>query len=186
LQLFEGANLTANFDFAFAEVDEQADVDSGGGEVVHELNLMRLDYCPNRLEFDDHFSLNDQIGDLLADDLAFVPNRHWLLERTGTASRSKLNRETSFVNRFQKSKPKLIINLVCRTNDFLGYLVVLHTEYHSLTLNPVHPVHPVHSVALSLLLRQDFVEVQDHQTQGRCGGMVDWVERFVARRLADR
>lgn len=62
-----------------AEVEQEADFHADCPQVVQALGVMDLVVCFDRLELDGHRTVDDQIGDVLADDKTVVLDRNWLI-----------------------------------------------------------------------------------------------------------
>jgi hypothetical protein len=58
-----------------AKTQQQAQTQVAGFEVVHALRAMHIVQCANRLQFDGHHLLDQQIGDILSDNDAVIPHR---------------------------------------------------------------------------------------------------------------
>ena len=58
-----------------AKAQQQAQTQVAGFEVVHALRAMHIVQCSNRLQFDGHHLLDQQIGDILSDNDAVIPYR---------------------------------------------------------------------------------------------------------------
>ncbi len=59
--------LSLEFQAGGPEIEEQADFQAGGSQVVDELHLVLLYKCPDGLDLDDHPVPDEQVGIKIAD-----------------------------------------------------------------------------------------------------------------------
>ena len=81
-----------------------------GAQIVHALRTMGIVKRPDGFQFNDHRSVDHEIGGILPDDNAAVADNDALLLRHRKPARTQVIRERVFINLLEKARPKRVRN----------------------------------------------------------------------------
>ena len=103
----------------FAEIQHQPHGLPRRHEVIHQLNLMRDNDPPDRLQLQDNGVFNQDVRDKFANDLSIVTDDDGLLIFRAKARFAQFNHQAFLRDRFEKPKSHLVVHAVGTPNDFL-------------------------------------------------------------------
>ena len=115
--LLEVVNDTFDFDLGLLKIDQEAEFEAAGFEVVQALSQVLIRQRIATLQFNDDRALNKNIGEVVTDDPPLVLNGQWRLTLRSNAPKFKLIRQRALVNFLQKPGPEVIADLEGRAND---------------------------------------------------------------------
>src|SRR5690606_13945465 len=107
------------------EIEQQADRNAGGLQIIHQLNLMGRSQLRNGLQLDDDAFFDEKIRLELSDENATETHINRSLLDRPKPSLPQCRCKSIFVNALQKAGPKLVIDGVENANDPLGQLCFL-------------------------------------------------------------
>lgn len=117
-----GAGEAFVFEAGVAEIDQEANGDAGCVQVVDDLGLVFGGDGFDRFEFDQDFSLDEEVGVKIPHDLRAEADLNRFLPLGGETRFREGNVEGFFVNRLQKSRPQLVDHLKATADDLPGKL----------------------------------------------------------------
>jgi hypothetical protein len=92
-----------DFDSGFLEVDEEAEGQAGGSEVVDALGGVLVGEAVGAFYFYQELVLDDYIGYVIAYGMAFVGDWEWFLGGGGDAPEGEFFQEGFFVDSFEEA-----------------------------------------------------------------------------------
>jgi hypothetical protein len=113
-------NYALDFQARLAEVDQEAQLQTSRPKVVQALGTMNIIECSDRLQFNEHRILNQQIDSVLANDDTVVPDNDSALLRNDEPRLAKFMRERIFINLLEKSGPERVGDGERASDDTLG------------------------------------------------------------------
>src|SRR5208282_2740968 len=114
-------------EFGFgAEVHQKAYFHLCGSKIVQDLSLKGALDCARRLELDDNLIVHQEVGAEIAYHLPTKVHRNRGLPNHLEPRFAQGNHHGMLVDRFEKTVPKLVVNLVESTYDFFGHLLMFH------------------------------------------------------------
>jgi hypothetical protein len=108
---------------AMAEVEEEADGQAGGLQVVQALGGEQVMVLLDRLQFHNDETLDDQVGDEIAHEKTIVMDRYWSLLVHAQPAFPQFMGEGVLLYLFQKPASQGVRNLKCATNDLSRQLI---------------------------------------------------------------
>ncbi len=104
---------------------------------MHQLCDVSFGELSNCFKFDDNDSFDDQIRFIRSDRMPAKPNRDWDLLFDPKPLLAKSDNHRLLVNRFEKSKPKLIVHVIEDSNNGISQLLVQKTFFHRLLIRAI-------------------------------------------------
>ena len=108
---------------ASAKVNKQADVFARSGEIIHQLHLVFDDKTGDGFQFDDEFSIYDQIGFEVANNYALIMNLNQPIGFNLETRLRQFIKQGLLVNRLEKTRSKRAMNLHRKTDNLSGQVV---------------------------------------------------------------
>ena len=116
-----------DFGFGVCKVDQEANLDAGGFEVIEQLGFMGFGEFVLCLEFEKYFLIYDDIGNVLSDEHPFVVNRETLLRFYDQSDFLQFNHQCVVIDLFQKTRTKLPKNLEHTPSNGIGQFFLFHS-----------------------------------------------------------
>src|SRR6185295_9612252 len=123
------------------KVQQEAHLDFGRFQIVHQLCFMGLAQRLSALEFDDDQAFNYEIGIVVANLSAQVIDFDWPLSSDAKTHVLQLKSEGVLINLLQKAIAQLVIDIVERLDDLSGQILMLQS-HKLIRANPSNRRHP--------------------------------------------
>ncbi len=118
--VFLASGKPFKFEFRVAEVDEKTNFEAGGVKVIDYLSLMLGEQCFDCFEFNQHFSLHQEICVEVADILRAKSDSDRSLGLRRKPRLRESDQKRFLVNGFNKPATKFVDNFEGAADDLLG------------------------------------------------------------------
>jgi hypothetical protein len=124
--------LRRGVDFAFdldalTKIDEQADFNAGGFQVIGELGLVCGVKVFDGFQFEDDLVFHDDVGHVVADQLVVVIDLDLLFLFGAESGFQELDQEGILIDDFKEAEAEGVVNLVGTLDDCGGEVLVFHS-----------------------------------------------------------
>ena len=89
---------------------------------------MKRSQFPNRFDFYDDYAFDDEVEAMSADELTSITDFNRLLFFRQQMTMPQCNDEGSMVNGLNESRPKLFVNVDCRSDDLVDHSLDLRCD----------------------------------------------------------
>jgi hypothetical protein len=118
----------AKFLFEFkapaSKIKEQADVFSSGGQVINQLNFMLNDDAGDCFQFDNEFSIYNQIGFKITYNYAFITNLYQSIGFNLKTGLCQFIKQRFLINRFEKAWTECAMNFHREADDLAVQILI--------------------------------------------------------------
>ena len=134
LRSFVAHHVLFDLEFVAAKVDEQSVLEPCGFEVAEDLSNMLVGHRPDRFQFDDQSTIDQQVGEVITHDAPiFIVDRHRMLLRHLQPDLPQPMCERVLVNLLQMPVSVIDMNGVGSfTNQITKLFDALHAVLHSI------------------------------------------------------
>ena len=110
-----------HFEACLAEVDQQAQVQTGRLEIIHALRAVNIVEHSDRLQLNEHCTLDQQIDRVFSGNNAIVSDHHAVLLQDRKAVLAQFMSESILIDLLKKSRSKRVENGERASDDTLGH-----------------------------------------------------------------
>src|SRR3977135_1836444 len=97
-----------HFETCLAKVDQEAQVQAGRLQIIQALGAVNIVECSDRLQFNEHRTLDQQIDGVSSDINAIVSHHQAVLLRDRKAGLARFMSESILIDLFKKSRSKRV------------------------------------------------------------------------------